>query len=141
MAIIIISIRLAELEFKIHPEHAGNLNFDIGFSCKSEYPEPNHLIQTTEFDLARGMEDAPFTFKFKYISEFRSDGEGPPTIEEFAEANAPAYIVPYARELIADITARLGVVPPLILPPINVLKLVQEAKERTEQWETETKPD
>jgi len=133
MAIIVEYIRLEELELKVRPEYSGNLQFNLSFNCRSEFPEPHRLIQITDWNLAHGMENAPFVFRFKYVSEFRHDGEGTPTIEEFAESNAPAYVVPYARELIANITARLGVVPPLVLPPINVFKLVQTAKSQSDQ--------
>ena len=140
MAIFVEGICLAKLELEVHPEHVDNLDFNIAFSCQSVYPEPNHLIQTTEFDLCHDPEDAPFTFKFTFVSVFRGDGEGSPTLEEFAEANAPAYVVPYARELVANITARLGIIPPLILPPINVLQLVQDAKQRKEKGNSKTEP-
>ena len=137
MAIVVESVRLTELQLKVHPEHAQNLNFNISFTCNSNFPEPSRLVQTTEFDLARDLPDAPFVFKFTYESSFRSDGVGSPTLEQFAEANAPAYVIPYARELIANVTARLGVIPTLVLPPINVFRLIEEAKRKAEEPKSE----
>jgi len=43
--------------------------------------------------------------------------------------HAPAYIVPYARELIANITSRTGILPTLVMPPLNIVELLKEVKE------------
>jgi preprotein translocase subunit SecB len=133
MAIIFENICLAKLELEVYPENAKTLKFNIALDSKSEFPEADHLIQTTEFDITHNQDDAPFTFKFTFISFFKSEGEGQPTLKEFAEVNATAYVIPYARELISNITSRLGIVPTLVLPPINVFKLVQDAKKRQEE--------
>ena len=144
MAITVERICLAQLELEVNPENVGSLSFNIAVSCQSEYPEPNHLVQVMEFDLAHEVKDAPFVFKFTFVSVFHSDGEGVPTLQEFAEANAPAYVMPYARELIANITSRLGIIPTLVLPPINVFKLVEDARDSAEgksQHDEDVKPD
>ena len=119
------NISLASLELEVHPEHSANLSFNLAATCQSNFPEPNRLIQVMEFDLARGVTDPPFTFKFTFVSVFQSEGEGSPTLEEFAKVNAPAYVMPYARELVANITSRIGIIPPLMLPPINVFQLIE----------------
>jgi preprotein translocase subunit SecB len=119
------NISLASLELEVHPEHSANLSFNLAATCQSNFPEPNRLIQVMEFDLARNVTDPPFTFKFTFVSVFQSEGEGSPTLEEFAKVNAPAYVMPYARELVANITSRIGIIPPLMLPPINVFQLIE----------------
>lgn len=141
MAIKVENICLAKLELEVNPENVENLEFNIGFSCQFNYPEPNLLILTTDFDLARELEKAPFTFKFTFISVFSGDGVGSPSLQEFAEYNAPSYVIPYARELVANISSRLGIIPPLILPPVNVFQLIQDASVQLEQEGTESNPE
>ena len=46
-------------------------------------------------------------------------------LETFAEINAPTLIFPYLREIITSITVRAGI-QPVILPPMNVLAMMQD---------------
>ncbi len=49
------------------------------------------------------------------------------SLEEYSKYNAPATIIPFLRENVANITMRSGL-KPFILPPINIYLLVKENK-------------
>ena len=135
MHIFIEEIFLKRLEFELISENIpkdseGPLPYDLGVRCQNLFsPDGNHLAQILEFDLARGIEKAPFKLKFTFQGQYRSEGDGTPTLEEFAKYNAPAFIVPYARELIANITSRARAIPTLIIPPLNIVKLIEDTEE------------
>jgi len=48
-------------------------------------------------------------------------------LEEFAKVNAPALLLPFAREIISSITSKTPL-PHLLLPPINVLALSKKSE-------------
>ncbi|HLS34791.1 MAG TPA: protein-export chaperone SecB [Bacillota bacterium] len=48
--------------------------------------------------------------------------------KKYAEVNAVAILFPYIRSLISTITANVNI-PPLILPPINIVKLIENEEE------------
>jgi len=50
-------------------------------------------------------------------------------LEEFAKVNAPALLLPFAREIISSVTSKTPL-PHLLLPPINVFALSRKSKSR-----------
>jgi preprotein translocase subunit SecB len=50
-------------------------------------------------------------------------------LEEFSEINAPAFIFPFAREIIANLTLKTGL-PPMLLPPANIKVLLGKPKKK-----------
>lgn len=69
----------------------------------------------------------PFSMNIEITGIFELDGAGLEMKKVFAESNSIAILFPYVRALISTYTANANV-PPLILPPINVNKLVEENK-------------
>jgi preprotein translocase subunit SecB len=122
-------IILSKLFFEIKAFETKEFNINLGISLKTIFPEPNQLIQHITFDLFHDIKDSPIDLNFTYIGHYSSEGEGSPTLQEFSKINAPAYIIPYARELIANITTRTGIIPTLIMPPLNIIELLKDAKE------------
>lgn len=49
-------------------------------------------------------------------------------LEQFAKVNAPALMMPFAREIISNITSRTPL-PHLLLPPINIFAIKEKAIE------------
>ena len=68
----------------------------------------------------------------RIVGIFSQIEPGSITLEEFAKTNAPAILFPYIRENISNVTMKAGL-PPLILPPINVIKLVEESENKNKQ--------
>lgn len=132
MHIVVDSICLDSLNFKLNIEHAENRNYNLHITCQSDFDNdenPSFLIQSIRFDVTHKVDNSPFELSFVIVAQYRSEGEGTPTLKEFADSNGPAYVVPYARELIANITSRAGVIPTLILPPINIFNLIDGSKD------------
>ncbi len=125
-------IILTKLDFELIPENiTESPQYGLSVSVHSEIlNDGKMLVVAMTFDLAHGLEKPPFKFKFVYQGQFLWEDEGSPTIEEFQKIHAPAYIMPYARELVANITSRISALPTLVLPPINVHKLIEESEQR-----------
>jgi preprotein translocase subunit SecB len=66
----------------------------------------------------------------------RSESATGMPLEEFAKTNAPALVMPYARELVTNITVRSrhGTI---MFPPVNVFALVAQEAKRGEEQPTE----
>ena len=57
------------------------------------------------------------------------EGEENLDLEQFAKVNAQALLMPFAREIISNITSRTPL-PHLLLPPINLVALKKKAKSK-----------
>ena len=55
------------------------------------------------------------------------EGEENLDLKQFAKINAPALLMPFAREVISNITSRTPL-PYLLLPPINIIAIKKKAK-------------
>jgi len=132
MHIIVDGIFLRKLDFELLPENIpenidDGLSYGLEVKCHSYFsPEKDKLVQMVEFDLAHGVEKPPFKFQFTLQGQYHTEGEGTPSLEEFSKINAPAYMVPYARELIASMTSRISIIPTLVIPPINIFELLKD---------------
>lgn len=102
---------------------------DIQFNLTKtvEYDtEDNNIAYVTVNALV--FEDAevnnyPFTLDVSIEGKFEVHATSEEQKWDFTNRNAVAILFPYVRSLISTYTANANV-PPLILPPINVLKLV-----------------
>jgi preprotein translocase subunit SecB len=56
------------------------------------------------------------------------------SIEEYIKGHSPALMLPYIREHISSITQKAGV-KPVLLPPINILALINESMDNEEKGE------
>lgn len=128
-------ISLNKLKFEIRSFESKIIKTNLNVGVESEFPEENRLIQRVTFDLFYKIKKSPIELSFSFIGHYSSEGEGSPTLEEFSRIHAPAYVVPYARELIANITSRTGMLPTLVLPPINIYELLKESSESSKQHE------
>ena len=139
MHIAVEGIFLKKIDFELILENIpkdieDGLSYGLDVNCHSHFtPERDRLVQIIDFDVAHGVDKAPFRFKFSIQAQYRSEGEGKPTLEEFSKYNAPAYVVPYARELIANITSRISIIPTLVIPPINIFELIEAQKQSLEE--------
>ena len=55
-------------------------------------------------------------------------------LEKFANVNAPALLMPFAREVISSITSRTPL-PHLLLPPINIVAIKKDLKKKSKKKE------
>ncbi len=132
MHIFIEGIYLKGLQFEVNPNYP-ELDYNLHVACESHFESENELVQVFDFDIMHGLKEPPFLLKFRLSAKFVSEGEGDPSLDEFAKTNGPANVVPYARELISNITSRTDI-PTLVIPPVNIFRLIEEGQlEHTEQ--------
>ena len=53
-------------------------------------------------------------------------------LEQFAKVNAPAFLFPFAREVISNVTSRTPL-PHLLLPTINIVAMKNKTKSKTKK--------
>ncbi|MBN2072537.1 MAG: protein-export chaperone SecB [Actinobacteria bacterium] len=92
-----------------------NLDFTDSFQIKG-----NRLIYIFDISLYDRFQ-LELTAVFETIK-----GEENLDLEQFANINAPAFIFPFAREVISNITSRTPL-PNLLLPPVNLIAIKNEA--------------
>jgi preprotein translocase subunit SecB len=146
MHIVVEAIYLESLDFRLFPEYAQNRSYGLHVTSQSffdDFETPKTLKQVLEFDVTHEVVNPAFELKFVMVAQYHSEGEGEPTLKEFAKVNGPAYIVPYARELIANLTSRAILIPTLVIPPINMVALLKEsrAEENDQQLEFKENPE
>lgn len=83
----------------------------------------NIMLQTTIFENAE-QNNKPFEMKVNVTGYFMTDGCNPETLK----ANAIAILYPYVRAIVSTYTANTNITP-LILPTINVNKLIKDQEE------------
>ncbi|MFA5015468.1 MAG: protein-export chaperone SecB [Actinomycetota bacterium] len=96
--------------------------FKYNFSCRdSSKIKGKTLICTLYIELYD-------RFQLELTGIFETiEGQENMGLKDFAKVNAPALLMPFAREIISNITSRTPL-PYLILPPINVLAIKKSVK-------------
>ena len=111
-------------EFKTNENNKEGLPIDLKIkpTVKIEENNMNILLQVRIFE---NMEknNAPFEIKIDITGYFKVSGTEP----ERLKANAIAILYPYVRALVSTYTANANI-SPLILPAINVNKLIEDQK-------------
>lgn len=110
-----------------------NVSVKFNLSRNVEYldDEDNTMLVSLIVSVFEGAEENnyPFSLKINMTGIFKLDNIYESERESFAEVNAVAILFPYIRSLISTITANVNV-PPLILPPINVVNLIEEENDK-----------
>lgn len=123
-----INIRVTDIEFKLNKNFKSvekEIKVSLDFKIKNSFSkEESVLITTVTAYVFKGQKNAPFYLKTSIEAIFKGELKA---LKEFSKVHAPAHIFPYIRELISNLTIRAGV-PPLILPPINLHKLIEKKK-------------
>lgn len=118
------------------------IKFERFFLSKLNYELPQ--VEPTKFKYSLSIESGYKIDKDKLISTLTIQlydkfgleltgvfstrkGEENMDLARFAELNAPSILLPFAREIISNITAK-SPLPHLLLPPINMIALRQQAK-------------
>ena len=132
----------ANLKFKDYVvnniEFKNNLSFDnspieIDFDINSEvnFINDKEFFLGLEIEIFRDPEknNYPFSFKAEIIGTFEIDTDNEVEKNKLAEQNSVAILFPYVRALISTYTSASNV-SPIILPPINVVKYIQDKKKK-----------
>ncbi len=107
----------------------GKTNLDFHINRKVDYleDEDNTMLVTIEvtiFDNPK-VKNYPFSMKLNVTGIFELENVDMDKRVSFAEVNSVAILFPYIRSLITTYTSNANI-QPLILPPINVLKLIEK---------------
>ncbi|UZW13820.1 protein-export chaperone SecB [Clostridium pasteurianum] len=125
-------------------EFHNNLNFDnekikLDFDIDSDVKfsdDDNTFLLNLKVELFKNAVDNnyPFDMSLSIIGIFELDVTDKEKINTFAEVNGVAILFPYVRSIISTYTANANV-QPLILPPINVIKYIEDRKKRENKKE------
>jgi preprotein translocase subunit SecB len=113
-----------------------SLNFSIKFRRRM-LTEPAGVEITVLVSISP-QEGSSFRFDVEITGQFdRVDGPQVLALEDFARLNGPALVMPYAREIVTNITSRTrhGVI---LFPPVNIVQLVMEEEQLEEEEEGST---
>lgn len=113
--------------FKNNPEFEGD-EIDIQFDIEPQFQiseEKDSMIVLLEVDIFKDaiQNNYPFEMSIALVGMFQLEGMDD-NIEKF-KMNAVAILYPYVRSLVTSFTANSNITP-LILPTINVNKLIKE---------------
>jgi len=126
----LLNIILVESQFKREPEinyDAENFKSDIHINIENQKKE-NKLFVILTIDFKAGIADKNQIFsRIKMLGIFEYSRDDIISVDNFAQINGPAIIFPFVREHLATLSLKAGI-NPILLPPINFVKLSQEKK-------------
>jgi len=127
------NILLGRLNFDRKPTIVSNPELDVHFSVNKSFTNDKRRLTIELSVILTEKKGDSFKIECAMVGIFSivADQENM-SLEEFSEVNGPALMLPYIREVIANITMRSGI-KPVILPPLNVKSVVQSSKEVTEK--------
>lgn len=111
-------IRLVNAHVELVDWKQPEPQYGLGLTKWQRDEDGDHLTVLAEFDLTQDVETPPFRFTCAFIARYSRTADANMLWPEFADPLALAHIIPYLREFVTNMTARLPV-PPLMLPPVN----------------------
>lgn len=114
---------LSKLQYELPKIEPDKFEYDLNFIDTYKI-EGNVLISTLTVQLYDRFE-LELTGIFETIK-----GKENLNLKKFANVNAPALLLPYAREIISNITSRTPL-PQLLLPPINLVAVKNGLKKKS----------
>ncbi len=130
-----LGIDLLQLEFAMTGQIPKRIPAAWLFSVTSQFSEDKKtldlFVKTDMFGNLPDAEKPPIVLNFLFHARYEvTEGENL-SLEEFSRHNAPAYVIPYVRELVANITSR-SVLPTLNLAPINIIAMIDAGEAKFE---------
>ena len=98
-----------------------------------------HLFLAVSFDLMHGVKNPPCEFRCTFGAAYSRGPDAEMTWDEFKDHLAIAHLIPYLREFISNLTARLPLAL-LIIPPINAHNLLEGYRQLRLELEAATSP-
>lgn len=124
-------VYLTELHFRLAAKGPEELRYDLALDVSSKIEDGEdggkRLFITLRADPMSHLAEKPFEMRIVLVGVFEAVRDSNLPLEEFAEKQAPALLVPYLREVIANITSR-STCPALVLPPLNVHALIEASR-------------
>lgn len=117
-----IQVFLSKLNFELPQVKPEDFKYDLNFFDTFKIID-KRLIYTMSIHLYD-------KFQIELTGIFEAiEGEENLTFAKFVDINAPALLMPFAREVISNITSRAPL-PHLLLPPINIFAFKNKAKSK-----------
>ncbi|HAV93049.1 TPA: hypothetical protein DCW38_07725 [candidate division WOR-3 bacterium] len=118
--------------FEIRPAKQSEIKKQV----KMDFKVDNRLndkknVLFTDFSVVIGKEDEemPFVLDVVVTGMFKKDDKNENMdLDTFSKGNAAVILFPYLREFISNLTLRAGFSNPLVLPPMNIAKLMKEKR-------------
>jgi preprotein translocase subunit SecB len=119
-----VKVTLTDLNFKLNknfkPPKDG-IPVDIGFKTKKTFsPDKKTLYVVLSATLFQKTKNKPFVMKVSVEGTFT--GESYKELQKFSKIHAPAHLFPFVMEIIGNTTMKANL-PPLLLPPFNLLAM------------------
>lgn len=118
------------IEFKNNLSFNNNISeirLDFDIDSEVQFVEDNKFILGLQVEIFKNAEknNYPFNFKVEVLGTFEISSNDEQEKKNLAEINSVAILFPYVRALISTFTSAANV-QPVILPPINVVKYLEE---------------
>ncbi|WP_338595627.1 protein-export chaperone SecB [Clostridium baratii] len=122
------------VEFKVNLDYSGSdkeIEIDLDNNYKLEGDNFCSILELEIFPKAE-ENDYPFNMKIKMIGLFKVDSfEKEAVKNSYIERNSIAILFPYLRAIVSTYTANSNI-GTTILPPINVIKYLEDKKKNKE---------
>jgi preprotein translocase subunit SecB len=123
------SVTLTELFFKLNKSFVlpkDGIPIEIAFRTKNSFsPDKKKLTVLLSVKLFEKTKNRPFDMKVTVDGIFA--GKDYKELLKFSKIFAPAHLFPFVREIIGNTTMKANI-PPLLLPPINLLAATGKKK-------------
>ncbi|WP_019413658.1 protein-export chaperone SecB [Paenisporosarcina sp. TG20] len=124
-----INYQVNDVEFHLNNDYVENsitVDFNIERFVEYKDDDENTMYVTLILNIFEHAKEKnfPFSMNLDVTGIFQLDNIDIDKRESFAEVNSVAILFPYLRSLVSTYTANSNV-PALILPPINVVKLIE----------------
>ncbi|MGX9806134.1 protein-export chaperone SecB [Exiguobacterium acetylicum] len=129
-----VNYQVNDVNFHLNNRYVDNshtVEFNIERYVQYLEDEENTMYVTLILNIFENAEENnyPFSIFLDVTGIFQLDNIERERREDFAEVNAVAILFPYLRSLVSTYTANSNV-PALILPPINVMKLLESQENK-----------
>lgn len=129
-----INYQVNEVNFQLnidYKEDAASVDFNIERFVQYLEDDENTMYVTLVLNIFENPKENnyPFSMFLDVTGIFKLDNIDIGKRESFAEVNAVAILFPYLRSLVSTYTANSNI-PALILPPINIVKLIENQENR-----------
>lgn len=114
----------------IEKEFENNIKFNLSVSI-SEDKKSSQVFLNCDFSLTKvnNLEEKFATMEIEYVGVFKIDDKAENMdIERFSYSHAPGFLLPYIRQKIHQLNME-GSLPYQIIPPINIISLLQHQNE------------
>lgn len=99
---------------------------EITFKTKNSFsPDKKNLAVLLSVSLFEKTRNRPFEMKVSVEGTF--SGDDYKELQKFSRVHAPAHLFPFVREIIGNASMKANI-PPLLLPPVNLLAIAGKKK-------------